>query len=347
MLAHFASRTFRTLCATGIVVAAVAAACAQAPLYGPHGVSPLAIRQGILGSCYFHASLAAVAKADPAVLREAIRGDAQKGYRVHFVSGPDELVYPIDVTYARAHNYDRSEGEWVTILMRGFAQRKLRQGMIQAIDRSTIIPTLVKPLALSALQTSGPLLVAYDRAIRSVVSQDGTLDKATFQEHLNHELSVLGVSAAQAQIVGGLLEHAGFYEELNTTVKENGEVFGAYRGLGQGGIPRSVIDAFLTGTSHAAPVTSPLLIEQLRALHSGGKAMVAGSKNAAPFQSSAPDWYIPGHAYTVLDYDPASRTVTLRNPWGSKPAPDGVFELPLSVFQQSYLMFSYSDALLP
>src|ERR1700676_5381130 len=61
----------------------LSATSAQAPasLYGPNGVSPMAVRQGILGSCYFHASLAAVAKANPAALRNAILGDAQKGYR--------------------------------------------------------------------------------------------------------------------------------------------------------------------------------------------------------------------------------------------------------------------------
>jgi hypothetical protein len=334
------------IAATAGAQSATSPAQGSTPLYGPHGVSPLAVRQGILGSCYFHAALAAVAKANPSVLREAIRGNAETGYRVHFVSGPDELVYVQDVEYARAHHYDRSEGEWVTILMRGFAQRKLRQGMVAAIDRSTLIPAFIKPVALSALQTSGPLLVAYDRAIRSVVSQDGQLDKAAFQAQLNRELNALGVSAAQARAIGGLLEHAGFYEELNNTVKENGEVFGAYRGLSQGGIPRSVINAFL-GSAHAAPVTSPDLITQLSALHEGGKAMVAGSKNASPFSSHPPEWYIPGHAYTLLDYDAVSRVVTLRNPWGVRPGPDGVFELSLSVFQQTYLMFAYSDSLQP
>jgi len=339
---------FRATVALGAVLLTVATSRGQntSTLYGPNGISPAAIRQGILGSCYFHASLAAVAKADPAVLRDAIRGNAQTGYHVHFVSGPDELVYAEDIEYARAHHYDRSEGEWVTILMRGYAERKLRQGMITAINRSTLIPAFVKSLALSELQSSGPLLVAYDRAIRSVVGLDGQLDKAAFQTNLAHELTLLGVSATQAQVLEGLLEHGGFYEELSNTVKENGEVFGAYRGLSQGGIPRSVMSAFL-GNAHAAPVSSPDLVAELRALHTGGKAMVAGSKNVSPFGTQPPDWYLPGHAYTVLDYNVASRVVTLRNPWGSRPSPDGVFELPLATFQQTYLMFSYSDIALP
>lgn len=344
----------RVLLALCISLPSFAAAAAQSPgsspalLYGPKGVSPLAVRQGTLGSCFFHASLAAIAQASPASLRDAIHGNAKSGYRVHFISGPDELVYAQDVEYARAHGYDHSEGEWVAILMRGFAQRKLRQSMIAAIQRSTVIPAFVKPIALSSLEGSGPLLVAYDRAIRSVVSQsgkqNGEMNKAALQAEVARELSALGVTATQAQVIGGLLDHAGFYEELNTTVRENGEVFGAYRSLGQGGIPRSVMEAFF-GHALAAPVTASTLVTQLVALHAGGMAMVAGSRpSVASFQSRPPDWYVPAHAYTVLDYDAVNRTVTLRNPWGAHPQPDGVFQLPLPVFQRTYLMYSYAQA---
>ena len=348
------SRTLFAACITLLpFTAASAQTSSQSPaaLYGPKGVSPLAVRQGTLGSCFFHASLAAIAQASPSSLRDAIRGNAKSGYRVHFLSGPDELVYAQDVEYARAHGYDRSEGEWVAILMRGFAQRKLRQSMIAAIEHSTVIPAFIKPIALSSLEGSGPLLVAYDRAIRTVVNQtgrqDGQMDKAALQAEVARELSALGVSATQAQVIVGLLDHAGFYEELNKTVSENGEVFGAYRSLGQGGIPRSVMEAFL-GHAQAAPVTSATLTTQLLALHAGGTAMVAGSRpSLASFQGHPPDWYIPAHAYTILDYDAANRTVTLRNPWGARPSPDGVFQLPLATFQRMYLMYSYSEAATP
>ncbi len=313
-------------------------------LYGPSGVNPMAVRQGILGSCYFHASLAAISKLAPNAIKQTLSGNPTSGYRVHFLSGPDELVYPEDVEYARSHNYDRSEGQWVTILMRGYAQRELRHGMVEAIRRNPNIPVFVKPVALSMLDQSGPLLVAYDRAIRSVVSQDGQLDKANLQAQLAKQLSVLGVPEAQAETLGGLLQQGGFYEALSKTVSENGEVFGAYRSLGQGGIPYSVLVAFLGG-AHSAPVTEEALVTQLNALHSGSIAVVAGTKAAIPdptLRARNPDWFVPSHAYTVLDYDPASSMVVLRNPWGMRPDPDGVFKLPLSVFQQVYVSYSYS-----
>jgi len=327
-----------------ICAAVVSLAPAQktASIYGPHGVSPLAIRQGILGSCFFHAALAAIAQDRPSVLRQAIRGNAQTGYRVHFFSGADEIVYPADIAYTREHHFDKSEGVWVTILMRAFAQRKLREGMIAAIEKSPLIPAFVKPTALSALQSSGPLLIAYDRAARSVIDQEGQIDRARFQTNLSRELHTLGISPSKAQLLEGLLDHAGFYAELNNTVKENAEVFGAYRGLNAGGIPRSVLTAFL-GNASAAPATSPRFLEQLTALHAGRRAMVATSKHISPFTTPAPEWFLIGHAYTVLDYDSASRTITLRNPWGSRPAPDGVFRLSLTAFQQAYGIFSYSE----
>jgi len=82
----------------------------QGALYGPNGVSAMAVKQGTLGSCYFHASIAAVAKVSPASIKSAISGDAQKGYKVHFLTGPEEVVYPQDIAYAHEHAYDRSEG---------------------------------------------------------------------------------------------------------------------------------------------------------------------------------------------------------------------------------------------
>jgi len=327
-----------TMLGAAALLPADTALAQQAALYGPSGVSPMAVRQGTLGSCYFHASIAAVAKASPEAIKSAISGDAQKGYRVHFLTGPEEVVYPQDIAYAHDHAYDRSEGEWVTVLMRGYAQRALRHSMVEAVNRSTMIPIFAKPVALNALDQTGPLLLAYDRAVRSVVSQDGQMDKASFEVQLNKQIVALGVPARQAQVIGGLLEQGGFYEAIVKSVRENGEVFGAYRSLGQGGIPFSVLEALL-GTAHSSPVTDGSLNGELRNLHAGGQAMVAGTKASAGASAGA-DWFVPTHAYTVLDYDEGARTVLLRNPWGTKPGPDGVFKLPLSVFQQVYENFT-------
>jgi hypothetical protein len=323
----------------------LAAAQDSAQLFGEHGMSPLAVRQGILGTCFFHASIAEVAKVAPETLKGDILPNPGGGYRVHFSQGPEEIVFPEDVEYGRTHSYDRSEGTWVLVLMRGYAQRVLRLSLVKAINGSTLIPFFVKPLALSWLDQSGPLLVAYDRAIRSVVKQDGELDKAGLKLRLGEQLSAIGIPSEQAAELAGFLDEKGFFDAVALTVRQNGEVFGAYKTLGQGQIPVRVIEAFM-GNADAGLVSDHKgVLEQLRRLHAGGVALVAGTKLSVPdpaFETVNKSWWVPSHAYSVLDYDEAAATVTLRNPWGGRPGPDGIFTLPLGVFFQGYEGYSYS-----
>jgi len=316
---------------------------AASALYGPDGITPGAVRQGALGSCYFHAAIAALAKAAPATLRAAIRRNNQGGYRVHFASGPDEVVLPDDLEYGRAHNLDRSEGDWVLVLMRAYAQRKVRQSLEAAIQRSTLIPASLKPVALDWLARSGVLLVAYDRAIRSVVTQNGIMDEAALKQTLAAELSAQGVSTAEAQALVGFLEEAGFIRQLSNTVRENGEVFGAYKALGQAGIPPRVMEAFM-GSAHSLRVADhAMTMETLRRLHRGGLAMVAGTWSVAPPGLANANWWVDAHAFSVLDYNEARQTVIVRNPWGAHPEPDGFFTLPLATFLAAFETASFSD----
>ena len=315
-------------------------------LYGVHGIGPQSVRQGQLGSCYFHATIAALAKTAPATLRNAIRRDPGRGYKVHFFSGPDETVYQSDVEYGREHGYDRSDGTWVAVLMRAYAQRALRLSLVEAIQKSAVIPVFIQPMAISWLDGSDTLLVAYDRAIRSVVSQDGTMDQHALKQSLAAELHTEGIPSSEAQALVGFLDEKGFFAALAQTVQENGEVFGAYKSLGQGGIPVRVMEAFLGQGKVYAGLTydSRQTMEQLRRFRAGGVAMVAGTKNMAPNQQIASaNWWVASHCYTLMSYDDAAQTVTLRNPWGGHPGPDGVFTLPLSVYIDSYESYTYSQ----
>ena len=333
--------------AVGLLGSALAgAAWAEEPteLYGKQGVSPQAVLQGSLGSCYFHASIAALAKSSPETLRGAISPNIGGGYRVHFFSGPDEVGFPEDVEFGRVHGYDRSEGTWVAVLMRAYAQRALRQSLVHAIDKSEYIPVYVKPVALALLDQSDLLLVGYDRAIRSVVQQDGVIDKAQLKVKLAAQLSALGIPAAEMQMLGGFLEERGFFDTVSQTVEQNGEVFGAYKSLGQGGVPARVFDAFLGRGMSGLVADKKLTIEQLRKLKSGRMAMVAGSWATPSGEGySNADWWVPGHAYTVMAFDEDAQTVTLRNPWGTKPDPDGVFKLPLATFLDAYESYTYAQ----
>jgi len=315
-------------------------------LYGVHGISPQAVRQGHLGSCFFHATIAALAKTTPGTLRNAIRRNPNGGYKVHFYSGPDETVYSSDVTYGREHGYDRSEGTWVAVLMRAYAQRTLRQSLVEAIQKSDVIPSFIQPMAISWLDGSDTLLVAYDRAVRAVVSQDGSMDQYALKQSLATELHTEGIPSSEAQALVGFLDEKGFFAALAQTVQENGEVFGAYKSLGQGGIPVRVMEAFLgQGKVHAGFTNnSQQTVAQLRRFRAGGVAMVAGTKDIAPnVQFASASWWVAAHCYTVMNYDESAQTVTLRNPWGSHPGPDGTFTLPLSAYLAGYESFTYSQ----
>ncbi|MGA2218554.1 MAG: hypothetical protein ABSG51_10735 [Terracidiphilus sp.] len=74
-------------------------------------MSPLAVRQGELRSCYFHASVAALAKAVPDTMRQAIMPEPGGAYPVHFLEEAEEVVFPEDIEFATAHSFPRSEGE--------------------------------------------------------------------------------------------------------------------------------------------------------------------------------------------------------------------------------------------
>jgi len=313
-------------------------------LYGAHGISPQAVRQGQLGSCFFHATIAALAKSSPGTLRNAIRQNPNGGYKVHFYSGADEVVYPSDVAYGREHGYDRSEGTWVAVLMRAYAQRALRKSLVEAIQKSDVIPGFIQPMAISWLDGSDSLLVAYDRAVRSVVSQDGSMDQYALKQSLAAELHTEGIPSSEAQALVGFLDEKGFFAVLAQTVQENGEVFGAYKGLGQGGIPVRVMEAFLGKANSGFTNNSQQTMAQLRRFRAGGVAMVAGTRDMAPnAQFASASWWVAAHCYTVMNYDESSQTVTLRNPWGSHPGPDGTFTLPLSAYLQGYESFTYSQ----
>ncbi|HWG19454.1 MAG TPA: hypothetical protein VG225_02920 [Terracidiphilus sp.] len=311
-----------------------------APLYGPVGVSPAAVKQGRLGSCYFHASVAAMASAMPDVLRQAIAAEPGGGYRVHFFDGRDELVYQEDLEYAAAHSFDHSEGAWVRVLMRAYAQRVLRASLHKSIETSSQIPVFVRPMALSALDQGGGVLMAYDRAIRMVVSQDGEIDKKALKVKLGEQGKALGIPASITEMISGFLDEKGFFEGVEQTVRENGEFFGAYRSLSQGGIPAEVLRAFV-GTAHERGVQDRArTLAQLRRLGQHDLAMTAESGSPGSFDPG--NWWVGGHAYTVLGYDEAAQSVSLRNPWGGHPEPDGIFNLPVTVFLEAFDSYTAS-----
>jgi len=327
------------LCAI-LVPAALAAQAQKDPLslYGASGISYSAVRQGGLGSCFFHASVAALARTHPDLLRNSIQQSASDTFLVIFASGARETVDLEDVLYARDHGYDHSDGLWVAVLLRAYGQATLRNALLSSVAATTY-PDTVKQLAAGLIQQNNLLLNAYDRAIRATVNQSGDLDGAHLVAKLNSEMVGLDVPFLVRSQVNQFLSQETFLNTLAGQIRANGELFGVYRSVGQGGFIRRVLEAFggkVTTVGFQSNVQEAR--PALRLVHAGRGIAVATTRASRSPDSPASDsaWWVATHAFTVLDYDEASDTVTLRNPWGGHPGTDGVFQIGFSDFLHNY-----------
>ncbi|MGD0009080.1 MAG: C2 family cysteine protease [Terriglobia bacterium] len=327
------------LCSMALPLQGVAA-----DLYGPQGVKPQAVRQGKLGSCYFHAVIAALAEFQAQGLQRMIQANSDGSYTVRFADGVKENAYAEDVRYTRESGYDLSEGLWVAVLFRAYAQRVLRQSLVSGIEKSELFP-FVKLYVKDFVATNDPLLLAYDRAIRSQVDQYGNIDRSKLEWQLREEMRPLSVPDAMQEAVIKLLASGGFLDSLAEVIKQNGEIFGAYRAVGQGGIAERVMQA-MTGSvrfvkNESAEQAGGALEQALQAglpvvACSGGSQYSQELGEGRVLPADTKNWYVNAHCYTALAYDGNGPTVTLRNPWARFPEPDGVFTLPVKTFVPAF-----------
>jgi hypothetical protein len=155
----------------------------------------------------------------------------------------------------------------------------------------------------------------------------------------------LSVPEATKDSVIKLLESGGFLDSLAEVIKQNGEIFGAYRAVGQGGIAEQVMQA-MTGRvrfvkNESEEQAGGALEQALRAGRpvvacSGGSLYSQQLAEGRPLPADTKSWYVNAHCYTALAYDRNGPTVTLRNPWARFPEPDGVFTLPLKTFVPAF-----------
>ena len=314
-------------------------------LYGPKGVTPEAVRQGKLGSCYFHAVIAALAQRRADTLRKMIQANPDGSFTVTFGDGKKETAYPEDLRYAHDSGYELSDGEWVAVLFRAYAQRVLRESLLEAIESSDIFPMLKQPAAQLAA-SSDPLVLAYDRAIRAQVDQDGNIDRAKLEAGLKKEMApITAVPDSIKESLISMLETGGVFDKMATMIQQNGELFGAYRAVGQGGIADRVMKTLAGSTRFQENQSESQAGAALAEAANHGLPIVActgGSRYyqmVAKGQSLPPDtdlWYVNAHCYTVLGYDSGAATLKVRNPWARHPDPDGIFNLPVSTFFHAY-----------
>jgi hypothetical protein len=322
----------------------LAGSATDAELYGPAGVRPEAVRQGGLGSCYFYATLSALAQASPETIQKLIQDNNDGSYTVQFPDGKKETAYPDDLRYARESGFDRSEGLWPGVLFRAYAQRVLRESLLTAIDGSSAFP-LIKSSVRELVANKDFLLLAYDRAIRAGVDQSGNVDQAKLEAKLKERMKPLGIPETIQNSLVEMLRSKAFFDSIATMVKDNGELFGAYRAVGQGGLPERAI-LTLTGkkahyvTARSRLVAGPALALSARSrqpiIASSREDSVDGLVSAGRLGADAKGWYAPSHAYTVLSYEAMSGQVKLRNPWGTHPEPDGIVTLPLATFVAAF-----------
>jgi len=331
---------------TCVVAASYPLTCAIAAesLYGEKGVRPDAVRQGRLGSCYFHAVIAAFAVRHGDAIRNMIQSSPNGSYTVTFRDGKQETAYPDDLRYTRESGYDLSDGQWVAVLFRAYAQRVLRESLLQSIESSDIFP-LLKEGAKQLVSSNDPVVLAYDRAIRAEVDQDGNIDRAKLEARLKEQMSFITVPDSVKDSLISTLETGGFFDKIVEMIRQNGELFGAYRAVGQGGIADRVMKT-LGGSSrfqenHSENQAAAALEEAARK----GLPIVACTGGSQFYEELAaghalpPDtepWYVNAHCYTVLGYDAGAATVNLRNPWAHHPEPDGVFNLPFPTYFRAY-----------
>jgi hypothetical protein len=143
----------------------------------------------------------------------------------------------------------------------------------------------------------------------------------------------------------GLLESGGFFDKMVTMIQQNGELFGAYRAVGQGGIADRVMQTFSGSTRFQENQSASQAGEALAEAVKKGMPIVACTGGSQFYQqvargqalpSDTDVWYVNAHCYTVLSYDSSTSTVSIRNPWARHPDPNGIFDLPLSAFLPAY-----------
>ena len=313
------------------------------PLYGPADVSAAAVVQGALGTCYYHATMAALANHDPALIKSAIEQASPGVFVVSFADKTKETVNQDDVMFARKNKFDLSDGLWVTVILRGIAQRTLRNALETSIA-ATPLPDTTKASVEKLITGNDVVLLAYDRAIRSVLYQDGELSKGTLKKALTDQAKDLNIPVFFSQPVVDFIDQQGFFAKLAIQIKENGELFGAYRGVGNGGLATRVMTAFGVSAKDLEITDAKMAQALLIRVRDEHAVMVVTSRPTLPMDirdhimngELGHDWWVNSHAYTVLGYDPDAATVTLRNPWGRKPVAGGVFVLAMQDFMSGF-----------
>jgi len=271
--------------------------------------------------------MAAAAHRIPSVLKKMLSETVsvpvvdETVYELQLADSRSEYVLKSDVIESRNEGYDASTGGlWVAAVMRGFAQAVLRAALAKSVDKIEEIPDTLKPLVKRLVQEDKFLLQAYDVVVRGAVDPKGKIDRAMFKKNLKKQLERVQIPAIMADILIGFADDSGFLEAMETVVQQNGDVFGAYRSIGNGGFASRAVKMLFqmecTIVSPAGHDAAGLVQKIKTTLSDGGLAMIS---TGAKYPGDKPGWFVQHHAYAILDVD--GDNVLIRNPWASTPKP--------------------------
>ena len=311
--------------ATGIFFVGLmffARAVSSEPLFERGSPKVEDVLQGTEGTCYVHATLAALAHTKPKLIKEMIELRSDGAYLVHFKypTVSTEVVYLDDAKFARKYGFDRSHGGlWVPILLRATALKLLRA----RID-STIPKLGVDTTQMFLLQElfAGERLVYLDRFIRDWIQQNKVIDAIKWADYLRRIVQATigewtqdknAEQILMAHLEDGiaLLEGSQLESQLISLVRDYILLWGAYRTIGSGG---SILEPFVLffGKSQQTSQLSTLLTKKALLKADSFPVVAATKPNVVSTKLT------PRHAYTVLGVE--NGLVMLRNPWGHTPA---------------------------
>lgn len=277
---------------------------------------------------------ALLAAADPndgkdVSLRDLMRAQSGGSSQLELIA--DSVARTYEEVLDRVSKFDFSK----TLQEESFEPLSIRQGAAgSCVFLSTVASLRKEDLqTMIQVQEDGSSQVTFADGLKETVSKL-TLAERLYHTHAKDQESwpaVFEVAAAQCLYSESSEKYKSLREAIEGVSPED-----AIRLLsGQGTDRRSLDELSVEGTRQA-------LVE----LGAYGGPMICGSRPSALGDFiSVEDLHngiVNSHAYTILNFDAESDTVTLRNPWGHKEwvhqqsPDDGIFEMPLKDFYSSF-----------
>ena len=130
-------------------------------LFIGEGPSLRSFHQGLLGDCYFVATLGALVERNPADVSRIVRAAADGGFDVRFPNGESAHVSKISDTEIALGSYVRGQGLWLNVLEKAYGELVAR-----SLQRRRVFEDALDAVGGGGLATSAlTLFTGYDPAV--------------------------------------------------------------------------------------------------------------------------------------------------------------------------------------